>query len=913
MKKSFEHIGLFLVRRAVWCLAVIGVLTVFFAVGIFRIDIRLGNDSFVRTDSKVFRDTLTYEKHFGGDGVYVLVQGPQERLISQETAKIMADFAAKAPDIPHVVGAIDYVTLLNDLLGSDLALVFFSPDNAELAEAIRQEIPDEKMEAIRQNMMQSLTPEQERQLAAYSQSLLTGEQLAEAAAALGASVAPPATVPEAGGQPLSADALTPEQLDALAASRPPEQLQALMASLPPEQLQQALSSVLTPEQQEAVARYAMAILNEEQMQAMQADVMQALPPVQEWATETLRAVVFAEGGHVPEALSLLLPENGRHVLINLITAEGLDMAASEEMMASVENLVAETGLSDGLTVRLAGNHAIYSQIEGEVTGSMAFMLVLSVVLMVIVLFVIFPVRRRLISLACVLVGLVWTFGLMGWTGIPVSIATMATLPIIIGLGTDFGVQFHNRYEEEYKKSGFDTEKAVVRASRHIGPAVGIAVVLMAASFLMMLLSKSPMMQQFGLVLAFGAAISYAVEMALMFATFALLDRRGAAAAGRHREISETKLSRFLYAYSGFVRKIAVPILIVVVLLSGIGFGSDHKIETETNMLNMIPQDMEGLVNSRELQDIAGSTMFLTFLVEAEDVTDKPVVEWLALLEERIEGNYAGVESVQSVASVIGMLGLDPANADQSAIDRAVAGMPGSMLRTLVSEDRRHAALQVQIHPDVSSAGQLALLENIRLEAESIAPEGAVIAPAGMMSLAAVGVDNISANSTLIKVLGVVAIVLGLMLIYRRVKESLFTVLPIAFVLGFIPLVLILLDLDYNPLTIALSSLVLGIGTEFTVLVMERYKEERERGADGKEAIRTAIAKVGQAITASGLTVIIGFSTLMFVDFPVLREFGITTVIETTLCLLFALTILPALVIVFEGREARAKQAAERRA
>jgi len=913
MRKGFEPIGLFLARRAVWCMAAIGVLTVFFAVGIFRIDIRLGNDSFVSTKSNVFRDTLTYEQHFGGDGVYVLLQGPQERLISQETAKKMAEFAAKAPDVPHVVGAIDYVTLLNDLLASDLALSFFPPDHAELAGVIRQEIPGEKMQAIQQAMMAHLTPEQEQQLAAYGQSLLTEAQLAELAASLGASARLPAAAPADGGQPVSVEAPTPEQLEAFAASMPPEQLQAIMASLPQDQWRQALSSVLTPEQQEAVTQYAMTILNEEQLKAMHADVMQALPPVQEWATETLRAVVFSEDGHVPEALSLLLPEDGNHVLINLITAEGLDMGASEEMMAAVEALVAETGLSDGLTVKLAGNHAIYSQIEGEVTGSMAFMLVLSVVLMVIVLFVIFPVRRRLISLAYVLVGLVWTFGLMGWTGIPVSIATMATLPIIIGLGTDFGVQFHNRYEEEYKASGFDAEKAVVRASRHIGPAVGIAVVLMAASFLMMLLSKSPMMQQFGLVLAFGAVICYAVVMALMFATFALLDRRGAAAVGRNKEISETKLSRFLYAYSGFVRKIAVPILIVVVLLSAIGYGSDHKIETDTNMLSMIPQDMEGLVNSRELQDIAGSTMFLTFLVEAEDVTAKPVVEWLASLEERIEGNYAGVEGVQSVSSVIGMLGLDPAEADQSAIDQAVAGMPGSMLRTLVSEDRRYAALQVQIHPDVSSAGQLALLERIRLEAESLAPEGAAIAPAGMMSLAAVGVDNISANSTWIKGLGVVVIVLGLMIIYRRVKESLFTVLPIAFVLGFIPLVLLLLDLDYNPLTIALSSLVLGIGTEFTVLVMERYKEERARGADGKEAIRTAIAKVGQAITASGLTVIIGFSTLMFADFPVLREFGITTVIETTLCLLFALTILPALVFVFEGREALVKQAAERRA
>ncbi|WP_238162356.1 MMPL family transporter [Cohnella sp. AR92] len=54
-----------------------------------------------------------------------------------------------------------------------------------------------------------------------------------------------------------------------------------------------------------------------------------------------------------------------------------------------------------------------------------------------------------------------------------------------------------------------------------------------------------------------------------------------------------------------------------------------------------------------------------------------------------------------------------------------------------------------------------------------------------------------------------------------------------------------------------------------------------------------------------MTVVVGFSTLIFVNFPALRDFGVTTVIDTLLSLICALTILPALIVLFRKRE-RAK-------
>ncbi|GIN84155.1 hypothetical protein J6TS2_05410 [Heyndrickxia sporothermodurans] len=54
-------------------------------------------------------------------------------------------------------------------------------------------------------------------------------------------------------------------------------------------------------------------------------------------------------------------------------------------------------------------------------------------------------------------------------------------------------------------------------------------------------------------------------------------------------------------------------------------------------------------------------------------------------------------------------------------------------------------------------------------------------------------------------------------------------IPITLVLGFSPGALKILDISYNPLTSALSCVVLGIGKEFTILILERFREEEEKG------------------------------------------------------------------------------------
>ena len=68
--------------------------------------------------------------------------------------------------------------------------------------------------------------------------------------------------------------------------------------------------------------------------------------------------------------------------------------------------------------------------------------------MMTILLLSFTVRWRLLAFAIVALGLVWGFGLVGYFGVPLTLATIAALPVLLGVGMDYAIQMHSRIEEE---------------------------------------------------------------------------------------------------------------------------------------------------------------------------------------------------------------------------------------------------------------------------------------------------------------------------------------------------------------------------------------------------------------------------------------------------------------------------------
>jgi GTP:adenosylcobinamide-phosphate guanylyltransferase len=96
---------------------------------------------------------------------------------------------------------------------------------------------------------------------------------------------------------------------------------------------------------------------------------------------------------------------------------------------------------------------------------------------------------------------------VGLVGLDLTMVTISGLPILIGLGVDFAIQFHNREEEEFAKTGH-ADTALKRALTTVGTALLVALLAATIGFLVLHISRVPMIRDFGSMLAVGTFILF---------------------------------------------------------------------------------------------------------------------------------------------------------------------------------------------------------------------------------------------------------------------------------------------------------------------------------------------------------------------------------------------------------------------
>jgi len=220
------------------------------------------------------------------------------------------------------------------------------------------------------------------------------------------------------------------------------------------------------------------------------------------------------------------------------------------------------------------------------------------------------------------------------------------------------------------------------------------------------------------------------------------------------------------------------------------------------------------------------------------------------------------------------------------------------------------AEQLQVLSDVSGGNQNAqttLIDNLRAQIKKAGP------PAGLqVHLAgdiAINVDQQTKSGTTgnqVELLSLVFILVLLLLIFRSLLAPLITLMPAALAVVISgPLVGEAAHAGLKVSVLAqllLIVLVLGAGTDYGLFLVFRVRENLRDGADPKDAVRSALTRVGETITFSAATVIAALLSLLVATFQIYSQLGIPLAIGIGTMLLAGLTLLPALLAVF-GRAA----------
>jgi hydrophobe/amphiphile efflux-3 (HAE3) family protein len=609
-----------------------------------------------------------------------------------------------------------------------------------------------------------------------------------------------------------------------------------------------------------------------------------------------KSVVYSPDGTVRQQFTSLMPAGHEIMLVRL--AGGLSVDEEKAVTSRVMDAVDDANLPGKPTV--AGNTRLISDITTSITKDMALTGAVAIVLMIMVLYVVFPVRRRLLALPIVLVGVLMTFGLTGAVGLSLTLVTMAGLPVLIGLGMDFAIQFHNRYEEE-SQAGKQPASGMITALGHVGPAVSTAVLATILGFTTLLMSAVPAVRDFGILLAIGVAVLFFVSLIALNALLYRLDHRKdtrslstvAEGAEPARDATQRGIPAVLTKLAtGAMRFGPVTVAIAVLFAAG-GFAVDSSLPVQTDIEKLVPSDTPGVRAMNDARAVLGSATAVSIMITAPDMTTSANLAWMTQFQTRVLQTHP--KEIVSADSLVTVLKLNstpmPAGASTGALAGALKAIPDDIRIGLISDD--HTACSINFNTKRLSIAELDnLIKQIKREAD--APSGVTIAAGGTVALGAAAVGAITDRRTTIALVGFAAVLIGLFLVYRNLRRALLPVIPIVLVTGWSSGVMWLFGLELNPLTAVMSALIIGVGTEFTVLLLERFWEELGRGASKQAAIRQAVSRVGRSITASALTVAAGFGALMASSFPALRDFAVVTVIDVLLALVATIVVVPPL-------------------
>ena len=640
----------------------------------------------------------------------------------------------------------------------------------------------------------------------------------------------------------------------------------------------------------------------------------------------------ANGGTLPSSradtdrIISSLPESTRSQLVpsNVLTLVQIRLAprlsenAQKSVLDNVESIIDNSNAPPGIIVETSGTPAFTQQMKEGLTSNMGILIGGAMVLMIITMGILFSyVRYRLMPVILVGIGLVISLGMMGIAGICLNMAVIGAFPVLIGLGIDYAIQFHARFDEEIRKGSI--EDAVFVTVTRTGPAVMYAMLATCMGFLAMFVSEVPMIRSFGLVAIIGIFTCYWVSCIGMPTLGLLLKYQpkqqetdqcyavGTDACdtiikkpekSRNTKKNSFSYGKFLTDTSVKIAKNPVPVLLLAGIIALIGFQIDPTIPVQSDENAMVPSGMSAKINIDKITRIMGSTDTADFLIQGSRVTDLDTMIWMKKFQEYELSHHPQLTASTSIATYVLQYNGGVMPETQAGLDAVLEKIPDDTRKSYISGSMSGI---IKFNTIKLPMGQKSTLkEQMKRDITFLEPPiGIIVNPAGNFELFTMLLRSLSDSKETMTYLGFLFVFIFLILVYRHF-HAVSPIIPIIFVVGWNAVMMYILGIDYTPLTATLGSMTIGVAAEYTILVMERYAEEEERTHDPIAAIQESVQKIGTAITVSGLATFFGFSALCLATFPVIANFGTTTLIAVAFSLIGAIFIMPAVLSLTGG-------------
>ncbi|EJC6736322.1 RND family transporter [Vibrio vulnificus] len=622
----------------------------------------------------------------------------------------------------------------------------------------------------------------------------------------------------------------------------------------------------------------------------------------------VRAVAMSE----PLLVDALVSEKGDVAVINItMQMPGVDETAEvNEVVAYVEQMLSHYRAEyPDVTIYKAGiiamNHSFAMAAQNDSATLVPTML------LVILVFLTLMLRSFLSVLATLVViigAIVATLGIVGWAGMFLHVASVNVPTLIMTLAVADCVHVIASMRH-FMRQGMPKSQAIHRSVTLNFVPIIITSVTTAIGFLMMNMSDSPVLRDFGNLSALGVMIACVLSVSLLPALLNLLPVRfSAKQAAKSSDIMDKLADLVVHR-----RNVLLPLSIVVIAGSAalipynkVNDESVKYFDTSSEFrqaADFMEQRIGGMttmsiaIKTHQSQGIA-SPEFLEVLGEfTRWLREQPETDHVASLSDiykRLNKNMHGDDSAYYAL---------PAERELAAQYLLLYEMSlpfGLDLNNQVNVDKSSVKLQLTVK-NLGSVELVALEERIYQWFASHAPRYQVVASSPSLMFAHIGETNMA---SMLSTLPITLILISALMIFalRSWRLGVISLVPniAPAVIGFGLWALISGEINLG-LSVVVT-LTLGIVVDDAVHFLAKYQHARKEGQNAEQAVRYAFHTVGRALWITTVVLVAGFSVLAMSQFRLNSDMGQLSAIVIFVALVIDFVLLPSLLMRFDTAE-----------
>jgi len=587
----------------------------------------------------------------------------------------------------------------------------------------------------------------------------------------------------------------------------------------------------------------------------------------------------------------------------------------DELIPNIEAFEEETGID----VHTSGMPYIRTLNSQNIIDEIGLFIGAALLVTSLIFFFFFrSIRATLISMVTVIIGVMWSFGILGLLHYEITVLTALIPPLIIVIGIPNCIFLINKYQQEIKQHG-NQAKSLQRVISKVGNATLMTNVTTASGFATFILTNSKLLSEFGIVASINIIAIFLLSLFIIPIVYSYM----AVPKYKHlKHLNKQWIGSFVNWMQRMVKEHRIAIFIVSIALLCVSIIGIFNIKISGSLIEDMPKNTDFFKDIRFFEKEYEGIMPLEILI---DTKRKKGVMKLATLK-RMDQLQEYIEEIPEFSKPLSIVELVKYSKQAYYNNNPeYYQLPNSQERTFILSQAKSSAGDTNLLESyVDSTGQFARIttfikdtkteryerieEDLKSKIEKIfPPERYTVTLTGKALVFQKGTTYLVHNLIISLSLAILLIAIFMAWMFRSFKMILVSLLP-----NLLPLIVTaglmgFLGVPIKPSTILVFSIAFGISVDDTIHFLAKYRQELiANNWKIKKSVYAALRETGVSMFYTSIVLFFGFSVFTISSFGGTVALGALVSITLVFAMLANLLLLPALLLSLEKEIANKK-------